>query len=129
MADVLVADDDKPIRDALCILLEGEGYQVTEAESGAEALRIIRTHPRRLIVLLDNMMPKMTGLEVLRTIATDPAFNERHAYFLVTAARRVTRELHGLPSDFAVTVIHKPFDIQEIVTAVEAAAHRLAAGA
>lgn len=127
MADVLVADDDKPIRDALCLLLEGEGNHVIEAESGAEALRIIRTYPQRLIVLLDHMMPKMTGLDVLRAIALEPALRERHAYFLVTAARRLTRELHALPPGFVVTIIHKPFDIQEVVTAVEGAAHRLAA--
>ncbi len=62
---VLVADDEPQIRDLLRLYLENEGYEVSEAEDGAEALRLLRAWKPDLCVL-DIMMPKMDGYQVLR---------------------------------------------------------------
>lgn len=58
---VLVVDDDDDIRETLGILLEGNGYQVMEAENGARAVAIIEQGVRPNLILLDLMMPVMSG--------------------------------------------------------------------
>ena len=63
---VLVVEDDAEIRDALEDLLDAEGYRVRSAGNGREALRILETMPpRECVMLLDMMMPVMSGIELL----------------------------------------------------------------
>lgn len=67
---VLVADDTPEILESSRRLLEDAGYAVTLASDGVEALRAIReTHPD--LVVLDLLMPRMTGFDVLREIRKD----------------------------------------------------------
>lgn len=71
MTKVLVVDDEKDIRELLIDDLLDSGYQVIEAENGAEALdRVYNDRPD--IVLLDLMMPVMNGIEVLKTLKSNP---------------------------------------------------------
>ena len=67
MASVLIVDDDAAMRDALGEAVRDLGYDLQEAASGAEALRLLDAHPIDA-VLLDLRMPGMDGLEVLRRI-------------------------------------------------------------
>ncbi len=63
--DVLVVEDDAPVRRALCELLGAHGYMVTAADSGVEALRAWDAAPRRFdLVLTDLVMPGMNGREL-----------------------------------------------------------------
>jgi CheY-like chemotaxis protein len=64
-ASVLVVDDDEAIRDVIAEVLRDEGYSVVCAENGAEALREIGRERHPDLVLLDLMMPVMSGWEVL----------------------------------------------------------------
>src|SRR6185436_17281605 len=66
-ATLLLVDDDAMNRDALSRRLTRTGYKVLTAESGADALGMIKTH-RIDAVLLDVMMPGMSGLETLRSL-------------------------------------------------------------
>ena len=67
---VLVADDSEEILKACEVLLAAEGYHVLLAQDGAEALRRVREeHPE--VVVLDLLMPSMTGFDVLREIRQD----------------------------------------------------------
>ncbi len=67
---ILVADDNPEILTSLDRILSGEGYHVVQAGNGEEALESIRsTHPD--LVLLDLLMPKLSGFEVLRRIRAD----------------------------------------------------------
>jgi CheY-like chemotaxis protein len=67
---VLVADDSQEILDQCEALLAAGGYQVLLAQDGAEAVRLIREeHPD--VVVLDLLMPRMTGFDVLREIRQD----------------------------------------------------------
>jgi CheY-like chemotaxis protein len=69
---VLIAEDDRFIRRVATIALERQGFAVVTAEDGEEALRQTQTaHPD--VVLLDLIMPKMQGFEVLRRLKQDPA--------------------------------------------------------
>ena len=64
---ILIADDEPQIRDLLKLYLENEGYEVSEAEDGAQALRLLRVWKPDLCVL-DIMMPGMDGYQVLRQL-------------------------------------------------------------
>ena len=72
---VLVVDDDAAIRDALSDLLGDEGYRVTTATNGAEALNLLRPpgELRPCVILLDLMMPVMSGQEFYAEQQRDPA--------------------------------------------------------
>ena len=65
--NILVVDDDREIVRSLGKLLELEGYRVKKAYNGMEALDILMTEQIHLI-LLDVMMPKMNGIEVLQRL-------------------------------------------------------------
>jgi adenylate cyclase len=69
---VLVVDDNEMNRDMLSRRLERQGYQAILAEDGVQALELLPQHPFDL-VLLDIMMPKMNGYEVLERAKNDPA--------------------------------------------------------
>src|SRR6478752_4556659 len=65
--NILVADDDSAIREVVKTLLEDEGYQVSEAATGQEALDGLKAGTFELLIL-DMRMPGMTGLDVLQTL-------------------------------------------------------------
>jgi two-component system response regulator CpxR len=69
--DILVVDDDRDIRETLGEILLHEGYHVEMAENGARALELIRRGPAPALVLLDLMMPVMSGWEFLEMAETD----------------------------------------------------------
>jgi CheY-like chemotaxis protein len=67
---VLVVDDDRDLRDTVSAVLEEEGYAVTCAENGAQALAAL--HGRRpCVILLDLSMPVMSGWELLDVVRSD----------------------------------------------------------
>ena len=70
--DVLIADDDRDIRETLQEILEAEGYRVGVAKNGAEALEKARAS-RPSVILLDLFMPVMDGAEFRRRQLQDPA--------------------------------------------------------
>ena len=69
---VLVADDDRDIRDLVAFKLGQAGYEVETAEDGVRALAQARSTPPSLVVL-DVMMPGLSGLDVARQLRADPA--------------------------------------------------------
>jgi two-component system nitrogen regulation response regulator NtrX len=66
-ASILIVDDEEAVRTSLRSILEDEGYEMAEAASGAEALKIYGTDPPDLMIL-DIWMPEMDGLETLRRV-------------------------------------------------------------
>ncbi len=67
MPSILLADDDPKVREMLHMLLEDDGFAVTEAIDGSEALRIFRAAPADLLVC-DLFMPGIDGLQVIPTL-------------------------------------------------------------
>ena len=68
---VLVVDDDLAIREVVSEVLRDEGYDVTCAADGVQAMDAMRRAPRPDLVLLDLMMPVMSGWEVLEQVHDD----------------------------------------------------------
>src|SRR5690349_11438113 len=68
---VLLAEDDRFLRKAAGAMLRRQGFTVLTAEDGEEALRVARAETPDLI-LLDLIMPKMQGFEVLKALKRDP---------------------------------------------------------
>jgi DNA-binding NtrC family response regulator len=125
MATVIVVEDDTGTRQAYHDALEDAGHVVAAAADTQSALVLLRAASHRLVVLLDNVMPGMTGLDLLH-LATGEAALARHAYVLVTASPHLA--MHGLAQlghGFRVDLLAKPFDLDVLLAMVDEAAQRL----
>src|SRR6185436_12323698 len=72
-ANILLVEDDFDVRDALIPILEYEGHRVVGAASGQEALDRLRSGAKPSLILLDLMMPGMSGMEFRAEQLRDPA--------------------------------------------------------
>jgi CheY-like chemotaxis protein len=106
-ASVLVVDDDQDIRDSLTQVLTDEGFEVTSASNGAEALEAI---DRQLpdVMLLDLMMPVVTGWEVLERIRASRS-----------ARRLPIVVLSALEAEGCVDYIQKPIRLPKLLSLLE----------
>lgn len=126
---VLVVDDNLDIRETIRLALEDEGYAVLEASDGASALDILRESPLRLVVLLDQIMPGVDGIATLDIIGRDERLARRHAYLMMTANSSIRGpEIVAPGVELEVPLVTKPFDIDDLLGAVEQAAATLRTG-
>ncbi len=126
MAHVLVIDDELQIRETLRMLLEDAGHCVALAASGQSGLAALRGQTIPQVVLLDVLMPGMDGLAVLRQIVQEPALH-KHGYILMTAeSQRLIETAAHVFAALPVTVVRKPFDIDDVTDTVAAVAERVA---
>lgn len=120
---VLIVDDDVAIRQTLRAALEDEDYSVLEARDGLAALGILRESDVPLVTLLDLRMPVMDGMRLLRTLEEDEVLARRHRFLVVTANRdTITPDGYALLERFGAPVIAKPFELDDLLGAVETAA-------
>lgn len=105
--NILVVDDDRLSRKLVETLLEGDGYSVTCAGSGADALEAIAA-ARPDLVVLDLMMPGMDGFEVMRQLRSAPATRDLPVV-LVTALDQAD-VLARLANVGALEILTKPLD-------------------
>lgn len=123
---VLVVDDDQAIRETLRLVLEDSHYVVLEAADGQTALRMARDSERRLVVLLDLIMPGFDGEQVLSAVAGDETLATRHVYVLMTAAhKRLNPTLKALLEMVSAPIMQKPFDLDTLLNTVSDASRRL----
>jgi two-component system response regulator RegX3 len=115
----LVVDDEQSYRDALSVALQREGFLVVTAADGEEALaRFDAAKPA--LVLLDVMLPKITGIDVCREIRT----RSRVPIIMVTARNSEIDAVVGLEVG-ADDYVSKPFRLRELVARVRAALRRV----
>lgn len=123
---VCVIEDDEAIRTALRTLLEDEGYRVLEAEDGLAGYELLRSSAAPLIALVDHKLPKMDGCDLLDLAAKDEDLRTRHEFIFVTASPHHAEDDCGETlEELNIPVVSKPFDIDEVLEPVAAAAHRL----
>jgi CheY-like chemotaxis protein len=112
---VLVVDDDRAIRESIGDLLRAEGHAVFVAENGSVALRLMRAQPRPDVVVLDLMMPVMSGWEVLEQLETDTDICDIPV--LVVSAMAAP---HGFSSAGGARMsLPKPPDLDVLLEAIE----------
>jgi len=65
---IIVIDDSETVREQLALVLNGAGYEVVEAEDGAQGAAAIRENPDASLAICDVNMPRMNGLDVLQQV-------------------------------------------------------------
>ena len=113
MATILVVDDERDVVQCMAIYLECEGFQVLRAYDGVEALEIVRATPPD-VVALDVVMPKLSGLDVLREMQADPATAHIPVVMLSAISARPERIAATLDLG-AIFYMTKPFEVDELV--------------
>jgi two-component system response regulator RegX3 len=115
---ILVVDDEQSYRDALRVALEREGFRVEVAADGVEALERFDS-ARPSLVLLDLMLPKMSGVDVCRELRS----RSQVPIIMVTARNAEIDAVVGLEVG-ADDYVTKPFRLRELVARVRAALRR-----
>lgn len=116
---ILIVDDDPTIRSVLEALLDDEGYQPITAANGREAVDLVNAQQPSL-VLMDLMMPVMSGVDAIRHLKTDPA--TAHVPIIAMSAGFVLRESIG--DLLADSIISKPFDLDALVATINTTIRR-----
>lgn len=114
---VLIVDDEPNIVISLEFLMKREGFEVSVARDGEEALRKVEESTPD-VMLLDVMMPKKTGYEVCQQIRANPSLSGVKIVML-TAKGRDTEVAKGLDLG-ADAYMTKPFSIKDLVAQVRA---------
>ena len=109
---ILIVDDDDPIRALLMTVLRRRSFRVDSARNGVEALELLRTC-RYTLVVLDLMMPRMNGYEVLEHLSQMPS-TTRPLVLVLTAGLEQRR----FDTSMVIGTIQKPFDIELLVDTV-----------
>jgi CheY-like chemotaxis protein len=115
---VLIVDDDTEVQEVLRVALVAEGYAVAVASTGREAIDYLRSHDATCAIVLDLMMPQMTGVQFRqiqlrdRSLAWIPTI-------LMSAALDADQRARSLQPS---ALLMKPIDIDELRRAVAAAA-------
>lgn len=112
---VLVVDDDPAIRRMVRATLRRSGYDVCEARNGREALEEMRTGRSHLVVL-DLMMPEVSGWDVLRIRATDETL--RRIPVIVASANRGPEIAEAVKGGIC-ALLPKPFELDTLRAVVE----------
>ncbi len=118
MAKILVAEDEKQIADMIAFKLTNSGHQVIRAQDGEQAMKLARLEIPDLI-MLDAMMPGLSGFEVLRRLKIDSELRSVPV-IMVTAKGHERDVLNGLRGG-AVDYVVKPFSLKELAARVELA--------
>lgn len=119
---ILIVDDEADLLDLIEYNLEKEGYNVLKAENGQDGIKLARKHNPDLIIL-DIMMPKMTGIEVCKVLKEDPVLKIRPVIFLTARGDEKT-EIEGLEigaDDF----LSKPISTSKLVSRIRTVLRRV----
>ncbi len=118
-ASILIAEDDRAVRESLDRALTLEGYDVRASSNGAEALDAIKER-RPDVLLLDVSMPLVDGLTVCRVLRAE---NERLPILMLTARTETSDRVAGLDAG-ADDYLPKPYDLDELLARVRALLRR-----
>lgn len=116
MKRILLVDDHQLARKALKQFLEIQGYSVEEAENGAVGLAVIDQGHVFDLVISDNQMPVMTGIELIQRLAHRSYLTKHH---LILYSGNLTPELEQQARDLGVyAVLPKPYSFEDLLATV-----------
>jgi CheY-like chemotaxis protein len=115
---ILCVDDNLDIRDLITLILEEEGYDLISSAEGDAALTLIKERKPALI-LLDVMMPGISGLDVLRTLRShsDPSINQTPV--IMITAKSQSSDIDEALGAGATSYIVKPFRPEALIEKVQ----------
>src|SRR5690349_5937876 len=112
---VLVVDDDRPVRDLECAILQQAGFRVDTAEDGAVAIERLKAQ-RPDLVMLDLVMPNVDGWGVLEHVRAMP---DPPPVVVVSGMREIVPPGHL--GSYVTGYVFKPFDLQQLIKTCRAA--------
>ncbi|HET7712559.1 MAG TPA: response regulator [Thermoanaerobaculia bacterium] len=115
---ILIVDDDAALRETLAANVELAGYDVLEAVDGAEALRVLREHSDVSLVVSDIRMPGLNGVELLKGVRQIRPLLP----VILTTGYSAADLMHDAMLNGVFTIVHKPFDMERLLTTIERAA-------
>jgi PAS domain S-box-containing protein len=117
-ATIVLVDDDEPKRYSIAKILRRAGYEVQEAGTGGEALRLAGTRPD--LIILDVKLPDISGLAVCRRIKSDPATSFIPVLHISSTFVDIEDKVHGLDSgaDGYLTNVSEPLELLATVRAL-----------
>lgn len=111
-SEILIVDDDPPIRNLVRQVFKRIGFEAREARDGAEAVSMIETGLPRMMVL-DLMMPRMNGWEVIDVLRETGKMEQIPVIVLTAVGGHRTAELQSMGVR---AVLGKPFEIGDLIT-------------
>ena len=114
MTTVLVVDDEALIAMALEAALEDAGYEVATAANGRQGLERLAEAPRPEIVLLDMMMPVMSGPAMLAAMAADPGLRGIPVIVLSSLPEEAVRDRAG----GVAAILRNPYTAEQVLDAI-----------
>jgi CheY-like chemotaxis protein len=112
---IFLVEDDFDVREALVETLRDRGYEVESAPDGEQAIQLLRAGARPGLILLDLMMPRMSGSEFRMAQLADPALSQLPVV-LLSADGRMEEKAVALKVQGA---IRKPIDLDELFSVIE----------
>jgi DNA-binding NtrC family response regulator len=116
---ILLVDDEAKIINALASALRAEGHEVVTASNGRDAQRLLGQRVFDLLVI-DNLMPDTTGLDVIRELTSATPEAERPQVLMMTAHATVESAIEAMKLG-ALDYLQKPFDVDELLVVVNRA--------
>src|ERR1700693_5143107 len=112
---ILIVEDDADLREALSEVLRDEGYAVTSAADGQDALDRLRREPRPSVILLDLTMPVMNGWQFRAEQRQDPDLSEIPVVVL-SAGEHLAEQMQPLEIE---AFVRKPIDLGHLLRKIE----------
>jgi DNA-binding response OmpR family regulator len=121
VAHILIVEDERPIAQSIAYTLKREGFEVTIAGDGGEGLRLALATPAPALIILDLMLPNISGLEICRTLRQQQ--RSWVPVIMLTAKAEEIDRVIGLEIG-ADDYITKPFSMRELMARVKATLRR-----
>lgn len=118
LKSVVIIEDDPDTAELLAEMMQWVGYRVFRSDTGRKAIDLIAQR-RPELILLDQMLPDISGLEVLHSLQMDPRLRRIPA--IIISARNLPSDLRRGLDAGAVSYLVKPVAFAELKTAVEQA--------
>jgi DNA-binding NtrC family response regulator len=116
---VLLVDDEQKIRRVLGQALRAEGHDVLEAAGAREAQRVMAERPVDVLII-DNLMPDMTGLDLIKELVATTPETERPQILMMTAHATIESAIEAMKLG-ALDFLQKPFEVDELLLVVSRA--------
>jgi CheY-like chemotaxis protein len=114
MKTILIVEDEYDIANSLEMILQSEGYQVSHAQNGKEALSMLKNEPFPDLILTDIMMPVMDGYELTRELKKDAKL---HQIPLILMSAGNINSSHFQSASFD-HFVRKPFELENLLAKI-----------